>query len=215
MTMTIARWERWAPVSGIVYGVLFALGLALIVWDEVDSKSDAEIASYYGDSGSRNQEELGLVLIVVGVLFLLIFTAALSDRFRAEEVGGRLVPPLVFGAGVAAAALQVGAAALLVTTSTTVDLVSDFTVDADLARVAFAAGINVLYGGLAAMLLFTLAASVGIFGSSTLPRWLGWLSLVAVVAAILEAILLPVFTMPIWVMVTSIVLMTRPEASSG
>jgi len=212
--MTVARWERWAPVSGIVYGVLFALGLALIVFDEVDSKSDAEIASYYGDSGSRNQEELGLVLVVLGVLFLLIFAAALSDRFRAEEAGGRLVPPLVFGAAMAAAALQVGAAALLVTTSTAVDLVDNFSVDPNLARAALASGFNVLYGGLAAMLLLTLAAAVGVFGSPTLPRWLGWLSLVAVVAAILEAILLPVFTVPIWVTVTSVVLMTRPQASS-
>lgn len=212
--MTIARLERWAPVSGIVYGVLFALGLALIAWDEVDSKSDAGIASYYGDSGSRNQEELGLVLVVLAVLFLLVFAAALSDRLRAEEAGGRLVPPLVFGAAMAAAALQVGAAALLVTTSTAVDLVDNFSVDPDLARVALASGFNFLYAGLAAMLLLTLAAAVGIFGSSTLPRWLGWLSLVAVVAAILEAILLPVFTVPIWVTVTSLVLMTRPQASS-
>jgi hypothetical protein len=103
--------------------------------------------------------------------------------------------------------LQIGAAALLTATSTAVDISGDFVVDPNLVRFASGAGFSVLFASVAAMLVVVVVTSALAFRTSVVPRWLGWFGGVAVVLAVLEALLLPIFVVPVWVLVVSVVLL--------
>ena len=122
--MSRIRWERWAPVSGIAYVVLFVAGF--IVGGDDIGDSDAEIVAYFGDSGNRAEEIAGFFLLVVAALFFLWFASTLRDRLRSVEAEPKSLSSLAFGAGVASAALLVVAVALFFAVSFTIEFRDEF-----------------------------------------------------------------------------------------
>ena len=89
--MNGAPWTRWSPAAGLTYAVLYVVGFFLIVKDELDEKSDADLVSYYADSGNRTGDIVGLLLVAISLLFFLLFVSALRERLRtAGDEGGLL-----------------------------------------------------------------------------------------------------------------------------
>ena len=195
-----------APISGIVYAVLAVVGLLLIVWEEVDTRTDQEILSYYGNSGNRDTEGIGFMLMIVGAMAFLWFLSGLRSRLKSVAHESEILPDLTFAAGVVAAALFIGGGALLNATATTMDVSDKFTVDPDLARFAVAAGYLFLIGSVLINCVLIASTSVLALRTDVFPSWLGWLGFAAIVAAIVEVFLLPAFTVPVWVLVVSIVM---------
>ena len=152
------------------------------------------------------------MLVTVGVLFFLWFVSTLRSRLRSVEPEPKTLSTLAFGAAVAAAALLIGAAALLAGTSMAAEYSSGFVVDPNLARFAFITGDVFLVGSVLVNCVLVIATSVLALRSAVLPNWLGWVGFAAVVLAVVEAALLPVFVIPVWVLIVSIVLMARSPA---
>jgi hypothetical protein len=211
--MSGVRWERWAAASGIVYAVLVVVGLFLLVFEEIDRDSDEEILSYFADGGNRAVQIAGFALVAVGVLFFLLFVSTLWNRLRSVEPEPTSLSALAFGAGVMAAALQLGAAALLAATSTAAEVASRFVVDPNLARFAVGTGFLFLLAAVVVSGVLVIATSVLALRNAVLPNWLGWVGFAAVVLAVVEAFLLPVFVIPVWVLVVSGVLIVRTPTS--
>jgi len=195
-----------APISGIVYAVFAVVGTLLIVLEEVDGSTDEEILSYYGDSGNRATEGIGVTLLIVGAIAFLWFLSGLWSHLRSVEHESKIVADLAFAAGVVAAALFVGAAVLLNATATAVEVSDRFAVDPNLARFAVSTGYLFLIGSVFINCVLIAATSVLALRTDVFPRWLGWVGLAAIVLAIAESFLLPVFAVPIWVIVVSIVM---------
>jgi MFS family permease len=96
------RWERWAPLSGVVFVVLCVAGFAIGVSGAPEgSDSDQEFLSYYADSANRAKEITAFFLFVVAALFLICFVGALRNRLRSVESEPKGLSALAFGAGVA------------------------------------------------------------------------------------------------------------------
>ena len=202
-----------APASGIVYAVLVVVGIILLVGAQLDTKADQEILSHYADSGKRTGELVGFILVTAGVLFFIWFVATLRSRLRSIEPEPKTLSALAFGAGVTAAALLIGAAAVIVATSTAVEFSDEFVVDPNLARFALSTGYLLLTGAVLVNCVLVVATSVLALRSAVFPNWLGWFGFAAVVLAVGEAFLLPVFVIPVWAVVVSVVLMGRSPAS--
>lgn len=202
-----------APASGIVYAVLVVVGTLLLVLAAIDTKTDQEILSHYGDSGKRTGEIVGFILVTVGALFFLWFLSTLRSRLRSGEPEPKTLSALVFGAGVAASALLIGGAAVIAGTSFAAEFSSDFVVDPNLARFAVIIGFLFLIGSALVNSALVIATSVLALRTAAFPNWLGWVGFAAVVLAVVEAFLLPVFVIPVWVVVVSVVLMARSPAT--
>lgn len=207
------RWQRWAPLSGILYAVIYVIGVVLLVFDGIDEDSDDEIVSFFADTGNRTGHLIGFLLLAVGVVFFLLFVSTLASRLREVEAEPRILSALAFGAGAASAALLLGAGAVLSAPATAADDLSAFVVDPNSVRLTLFVGYLLLAGGAFTASVLMAATSVLALRTSVLPTWLGWLGLVAVILAIVEVFLLPVWVVPIWAVIVSIVLLGR--APSG
>ncbi len=202
-----------APASGIVYAVLAVVGTILLVREEIDGATDDEILTYYDDGGNRALENIGVTMMLVGTMAFLWFLSTLWSRLRAAAGESRILADLAFGAGVVAAALYVGAALLLNATAATTEISSKFVVDPNLARFAVSTGFVFLVGSTLFNCVLIVTTSVLALRTDGFPKWLGWVGFAAVVLAIAEAFLLPVFVVPLWVVVVSIVMIRSTPAT--
>jgi hypothetical protein len=205
--------KRLGAASGIVYSVFVAVGLILLFGAEIDQKTDQEILSHYADSGNRTLGIVGFMLVTVGVLFFLWFLSTLQSRLASVEPEPRTYSVLAFGAGVSAAALLVGAVAVMTGTHFAVELASEFVVDPNLARFAISTSYLFLFGSVLVNVVLVIVTSVQALRTAVLPNWVGWAGFAAVVLAVVEAFLLPVFVVPVWVVVVSVVLMVNGPTS--
>lgn len=206
-----------ASAAGAVYSILSVIGVLLLVLEQVDSSTDEQILAYYDDAGNRTTEALGAVLVLLGAAFLVWFLSELRRRIRGTATDADTSADLAFGAGLVAAGLLAGAAALLSATSAAVEISSRFEVDPDTARFAVSTGYVFLVGSVLLSCVLVLATSVVAVRTSLLPTWLGWAGFAVVVLAVVEAFLLPVFVIPIWVLAVSVAMTLGPgrEARSS
>jgi hypothetical protein len=68
-----------------------------------------------------------------------------------------------------------------------------------------------LLGAGFAGLLLLLAASVVILRTAVLPKWLGWLGIVAAIALLFDLIYLNILPFWVWVFIASIVMLMQRE----
>jgi hypothetical protein len=190
----------------------------MVIGAELDTKTEEEVLSHYADGGNRTREIAGFLLVVLGVLFFLWFLSLLRSRLRSAEPETTTLSTLGFGAGTTAAALVIGGTAMVAGTALTVDLVDGFEIDPD--RVWYGVGVGYLFllGWVLVACVLVAATSVLAVRTAVFPNWLGWIGFAAVVLAVVEAFLFPVFTIPLWMVIVSVVMMThapvpRPQTS--
>jgi hypothetical protein len=211
--MNGSTWMRASCLAGPAYAVMYVVGLLLIVGDEIDEKSYSGMVSYYAESGNRTGHLIGFFLVAVSLLFFLLFIGVLRERLGAADKDGSLLTGLVAAGGAAAAALFLAGTAALAATAFASEFIDNFVVDANLVRLEFGFGFVLLIGGVILSCGLVLATSVLAIRTSALPAWLAWVGLLAVVLAIIEAFLLPLFVIPAWALLVGVVLaMGAPEA---
>jgi hypothetical protein len=107
---------RWAALGGIVYVVLFVIGVIVMFDGEPNGDaSPARVIAYYSDSGHRNKIMFGWLIAGLGIFAFLWFLSSLRRAVRRWEgedgfltalttIGGAIYATLAF----AAIALNVG-----------------------------------------------------------------------------------------------------------
>jgi hypothetical protein len=203
----MARWERYAPLTGVAAVVLWVIGV--VVSESGAARPEDEraenILAWYGDN--ENTIIAGELIFVLGVLFFIWFLGSLRSTLIGAEGGTGRVASIAFGSGLLAAlGMIIGAAALIQPT---------FADEGELSGEA-AQAMSILSDamfGVTEVTLIPLLVAVGIviLRHGALPRWLAWVSfLLALVLAIIPigwAGLLFVF--PLWVLVTAVLLYQR------
>lgn len=201
--------------SGIVYAVLFVVGIFLLLDAEPESKTDQEILAHYADSGNRATQIVGFFVVCAAVLCFLWFVSTLRGRLQSAEPESRALSTLGFGAGVAGAALLVGSAALLAGIAFAVEDTSRFVPDPDTARLVVMTGYLLLIGAAVVNGVVVATTSVLALRTGVLPNWVGWVGGAAIAVTIAEIATLPVFAIPIWATIVSIVMLTGRTESVG
>lgn len=213
--MAVSRLERLAPLSGIAFVVLTAVGI-VISW--ADSPEDfpgktPDIVEYFTEqSGSI---VAGAWIGLVGAFFLLWFAGSLRSRLRlAEGADGRL-SSIAFGGAVAAATILMVMNAAYAIAALRVEEHDEISPDTATALYDLANG---LVGAALPVALAVLVGATGVLALRTgaLPRWLGILSLVIMVGLLILPIawILNLAAL-IWVLVVSVMLYLRPGVEAG
>jgi len=196
-------------LSGIAYVVLFLI--AFFITGEGAGDSDEEILSYYADSGNRATEITGFFLLAVAALFFLWFVTILRNRLRSVESEPKSLSALAFGAGIVSAALLMAANALFISISGTVEFTDEFQLDPDLARLVGSIGYLLWVSSTMVAGVLVAATSVLALRTAVLPRWLGWVGLVAALALLVAIFFFPIFVLWAWVLIVSVFLILRTQ----
>lgn len=194
---------RWAGLGGIVYVILFVVGVLLMMGGEPKaSAAPAQVIAYYSKSSHRDRIHVGWLLLVIGVFFFLWFVGALRQLVRRQAGEGLLVTVTTVGGAVYAA--------LTLAAFSVSDGIRTMSADTDRHQVypdlIHAAGDTayVLHSaGGAAVGAMIVAASLAALGARAIPRWLGWLSIAAGIVAIVSIFFIPWFVIAVWLVIAS------------
>jgi len=220
----LGQYWRVGGVCGILFLVLFIIG-AIIQGDEAPMFDDPveEIRAYWVDEG--NSYLLGDYFIGLGfILFYVPFLSALRSLLGAAEGGMQMWSRVVFAGGILMLALAAAAGASWTTLAwgDVAENASDETI-----QTLMWLDVGATHFIPAGMAILALPAALVILRTKVLPIWLGGLTLIFGVLAVLSmlAILsddpddsfgwISFPAMGIWILVTSIVLVTKKDTSAA
>ena len=201
-----SRWAQWAPIGGIVFIVLFVVGMLLFTTPDVDN-SPEKIASFYDDKGNRTELIISGYLLSLSGVFFFWFLGSLRTRLLEAEGGQGRLTSIVFASGIVFVAMLLTAAGSFMFVAGEITF-ADAPVDPEIARVLPDIGFTfLLIGGAFAAIAMTCATSVLIVRTGVFPSWIAWLGFVAAVVLLAAALFLPIIALLIWVGVVSLALL--------
>jgi hypothetical protein len=202
--MTEGRYERLAPLAGVLFFALALIGTVIIGDTPEFVDEPAEIASHY----EENESEVltANTMYLLGTVALLWFLGSLRSVLRrAEPLEGRL-SAIALAGGTAGAALLFAAAATDMAGALRV--MERDEIDAQTASVYYDLS-SVLFG-LAAPMAFAvllLATAVATLRHGALPVWHAWISIALAIAMLVPPVgYIAMIVFIFWVLVTSILL---------
>ena len=198
--MGTGRLERLAPLAGVLFTVIFAVGF-LTSGETPDSDATGEeVINHYDDTGKIL---FSVILLLVAAIVFMFFAGMLRRHFVAA--GPDWLASVVFGGAVVyVVGLGLFASSQIALTDA-----------ADANEPAVAQALNVLDNnnfppaviGLAVVLL---ASAWHVLAARSLPIWLGWVALVLGIVALAGPIGFAAFLLfPLWVLAVAIVLFRR------
>jgi hypothetical protein len=202
--MNTAGWERYAPLTGVLFVIFTVAGILVGMSDAPEDfpAKISEIVEYYQDDPGMIM--LGSWLGLVGGFFLLWFGGSLRAHLR--DAGQERLGTVAFGGAVAAASVGLLIDTANVAAAFRAD--EDDTIDPATATALYDFANTAIGGALPiAMAVFVGATGIAALRSGALPRWLGFVSLV-IVLGLLTFFIAWAFTGVglLWVLVVSIML---------
>ncbi len=201
---TSAVLARWASLGGILYVVLFIIGVILMFHGEPDSgSSPAKVIAYYSKSSHRDKVNIGWVITGLSIFFFLWFLAALRRTVRRLEGEDGFLTALTTIGGTIYAALAFAAIAVEAGIRTMSDDTYHHTVYPGLIHAADDVGWVLHATGGAGASAMILAATIAGMRARAVPTWAGWLGILAGILALGLIIFFPWAALGIWVLVVS------------
>ena len=207
--MSNSRWERWGPLAGIAFVVLFVVGFSLNNMPSADD-SVAKITSFYNDSGDRAQLIISSYVLWLAALFFFWFVAGLRARLLAVEGAPGRLTSISFGGGLVFIAMLIAAASCFASIAGDITFGGD---DFGGAQGTFLVGARfipelgfplLLIGGAFAAIAMVDAASILIVRTGVVPTWIGYFGFVAAVALLFGVLFLPMIFLVLWVLFVSV-----------
>ncbi|HXV34173.1 MAG TPA: hypothetical protein VD769_09195 [Gaiellaceae bacterium] len=206
------RWQRWSPLAGVAFAVLFLAALG--VGGTGPGETPDEVADWYADEGNRSAAFLVFFLLAGAALAFLWFLGVLrSVLVRAEGDPARWTA-VGFAAGVASATLLLASASLYVAPAATAGD-DDFPFDPSAAETFTNAGFALLVSSTMAGALLVLATSIVAHRTGLLPGWLALGGFVVAAVLLFAIFFLPLFVWLAWVLAVSVVLVVRSARVAG
>lgn len=204
------RFGRFGLLGGALAAVLWTASLFILegAGNPADPSSGVEIAEFYRDD--RVAILAAATLHGLGGVFFLWFVAALRTTLEAAGSPRWLATAMLVG-GTAGGALM-----LLMTGGQSTGATTDKElITPDTAIVFWRLAHGVFVAAELALVVFLGALSILALRRLVLPRWLGWFGLVVTILLLIPPIgwAALLFLLPIWLIVASVVLWRRPEAT--
>lgn len=196
--------ERWWGLGGIVFVVLFLIGFALV---GNSGDTGEEMVAFFDEN--RVRTIVAFFFLAAAAIAYLPFVAGVRSVLALAEPEPRPLTALAFAGGVATSVLLVVGAAPFAALSDTAREAGEGSADAFalLGSLAY----PLLTIGIGFSSLLALAVGLVALRSGALPRWLGWVSLVAAPLILVAVLFIPIFVFLLWVALVSLVLVVRRE----
>ena len=211
------RLSRFAPLTGLVATLMFAVGNAIWAFDQPPRDADAQrLLSFY--ESTSTEIVIGGTVSAVSLFFLVWFGAVLYEWLSGAEGARRSgLPLMAFGGAVLTAAVGLGAETINLVAAMRAD---DGELTAEAAQIYF--DVSFMFGyTAAAVAMAALAAPIALIAmraGRSLTGWLAWsVVAVSVVMLIPQLSLLRLFAVPVVLLGTLSGRMYRlgPEVLTG
>src|SRR5579862_413633 len=194
-------WDRWAVLTGVPFAALFLVGALGGNTPDSDATAQHTVSFYLAH---RSHQRLGVFLIVYGVIFGLLFAAALRSFLKARSKGDGLIA-LGFSGMVIFA---VGAMTLAGMNFAAADVPGKISPSAEQALNVLQN--DVFFALLAGTGIFLVGNGLAIVADAALPKWLGWIAVpLAIIAVTPLGWLVAIFALPIWSLVVTALMFVR------
>src|SRR2546430_15209810 len=201
---------RWAALGGILYVVLFVIGVIVMFDGEPNGDSSpARVIAYYSDSGHRNKIMFGWLIAGLGIFAFLCFRSALRRAVRRWEGEDGFLTALTTIGGAIYATLAFAAIALDVGVRTMSDDTYHHTVFPGLIHAAGDASYVLHATGGAGASAMIIAATLAAMRATAIPKWAGWLGIIAGILALASIIFFPQAAIALWILIVSGLLFAR------
>ena len=195
---------RWASLGGVLYVVLFVIGVIVMFDGEPNGDSSpAQVIAYYSKASHRDKVNIGWIIAGLGIFFFLWFLAALRQTIRRLEGGDGFLTGLTTIGGAIYATLAFAAVALNAGVRTMSDDTFHHTVYPGLIHAADDASYMLHATGGAGAAAMIIAATVAGMRARAVPTWAGWLGILAGILALFSIIFFPQAAIGIWILVVS------------
>jgi hypothetical protein len=208
--MSQRSWQRWAPLTGVVFVVLMIVGFAIAGSSPSTDDSNAKIARYLAKSSNQDRNVVAFFIVLLAMLFLVAFFASLRARLVRAEGNVNRLSSLAFGAGVISTTLLVTAIAIFVSPIFTAGDADAFSIDPGIYRVTQDLGYEIWVASTVVATLAIWATAAISRQTGMLPGWFVWFSVVAGVITLFAVFFFPIFVYWLWIAVTSVLLSLRP-----
>lgn len=190
------RMDRLAPLAGVLFTAIFVVGF-LTGGDTPDVNAPGqEVISHYDD----DKVFVNILTLVIGAVVFMFFAGALAGRLRAA--GQEWLATLALG-GAVIYAVGLG---LFATSQIALSDASD------LGQPEVAQALNIIdntnfFPTVIGLCVVLLAVGWHVLASRSLPRWIGWVSVVLGLLALAGPLgFLAFLLFPVWVFVVAILL---------
>ena len=164
--------QRFAPLTGVLFLLLVMVAFAVTGESPGSDDPTAEVVEYW--TGKDTENVVSAVLGALAGVALVWFGASLRDAIaRAEGGTGRLAALTFAGTVIAAVGLMTNSALQFAAAESAGDVPDEVTQSLG---VLFAGFFFPMSGGFA---LLILASGLAALRTGVLPRWLGWIQVVA------------------------------------
>jgi hypothetical protein len=204
MTMPTNRLQRLLPLSGALFALVIAAGLAVSSGEPDANAPKQQIYAYWRDNHGI-QLVNALLLIPCGAALLLVFSGELRRTLRSGEAGEAVYSPLALAGGIVTA-VGLAISGSLVAAVTTAAHDGSFQATYTLAQLQS-------YDWMPWMLGFAvllLASGIGGLRKRTLPKPLALTATILGVAFLTPIGYFALLALPLWMLATSVTLYRGP-----
>lgn len=204
----MSRSYRWGPLAGALAIILMVVAFIVGGSSPNADDSDSKIAAYLAKDSEFHRNVVALLLTLVAVMLIVVFYAAVRSRL-AIDVRFANHATLAFAAGTVSAVFLFMAVTGFAVSLFAAHDARPAAIDPTFYRLANDTGYAfwLAAGGFGAIAAWATAAAI--LRGALLPRWFGWVSVVAGVGAIAAFAFFPMFLYGLWILVTGILLAMR------
>jgi hypothetical protein len=202
------RWERYAPLAGILAVVLWGVGIVVLSGPgHIDNNSgDTPIVVLAKYRAHHAAIQWGVWLIMLGALAFLWFVGSLRAAVSTAEHGPARLSTLVgMGGAVTSFGILLAHVPSFAAATTTDNL------SAPAAKALILMDDVFFYAAEFSVAVLFFATAVAIFRFKVLPGWLGWVSLVFAVLAVVPPVGWAILAvgLPLWTLAISWLLFSK------
>jgi hypothetical protein len=209
-TRSSAGLARWASLGGILYVVLFVIGVIVMFDGEPDSDaSPATVIAYYSKASHRDKISIGWIIAGLGIFAFLWFLSSLRRAVRRWEGDDGFLTALTTIGGAVYATLAFAAIAINVGIRTMSDDTFHHTVYPGLIHAADDASYVLHATGGAGASAMIIAATLAAMRAAVIPKWAGWLGIIAGILALASIVFFPQAAVGLWILIVSGLLFAR------
>jgi hypothetical protein len=207
MDRTPSRWERLAPLTGLVFAVAFIV-IFFISSDTPDN--DDKTSKWVDFYNKHDTREIAVsIAATIAMVFFVWFAGTLRARLRAAEGSPGRLSNTMFGGAILFA---VGALLFIALDFAAADTVGD--VPPQVTQTIGVLDNELFFPLVAGTSLFLLGAGLSALRTRALPRWLAWVAVVAGVLALTPVGFFAFLLSIVWVGVVSVLTYLRPEVGT-